>query len=155
MSETHKQQEQGTTTAVTAGPTGPATTRPGPRTEAREEARNETVTKATNAAERRAGELGVDLARVEATGANGQATIEDVEKAALAQMEAFNGARAAATDPEADPVRATASRVLLELDAQRRNAQRRGEAAYANGVAQGYYAVEEIVRALDAGEAGL
>jgi pyruvate/2-oxoglutarate dehydrogenase complex dihydrolipoamide acyltransferase (E2) component len=40
--------------------------------------------KATEAAERKAAELGVDLSRVAGTGADGQVKVEDVEKAAEA-----------------------------------------------------------------------
>ncbi len=58
-----------------------------PETSARNDASGtadltETDVKATEAAEERAGELGVDLSSIEGTGADGNITVEDVEKAA-------------------------------------------------------------------------
>ena len=49
-----------------------------------EAAEEEGKVHATEAAERRAGELGVDLSAVEGTGQGGRITVGDVEKAARA-----------------------------------------------------------------------
>lgn len=55
------------------------------------------------------------------------------------------------TEVDVDPVRAKADELMQSLDVRRRQAQRRGDAEFANGLAEGYYALEEIARYIEAG----
>jgi pyruvate/2-oxoglutarate dehydrogenase complex dihydrolipoamide acyltransferase (E2) component len=52
-----------------------------------ETAEEEGKVHATEAAERKAGELGVDLSTVEGTGKGGRITVDDVQKAAKARAD--------------------------------------------------------------------
>jgi len=71
----------------------------------------ETETKATDAAQRRAEEAGLDLASIEGTGADRQVTAQDVDRA-VAAAEAKQGAIAAA---EEESSRAAAEAAAEEL----------------------------------------
>ena len=79
--------------AATAGPAGAKATRPDGGGRAARESRQAAKdasgrVSASPAARKRAGELGIDLATVEATGPNGRVTSEDIERAYAASLEA-------------------------------------------------------------------
>lgn len=106
-----------------------------------------TILEATEAAKKKAEELDVDLATVTGTGKDGNITVSDIERAAKEQEAAVEQAREQAEqqqEEQHDELRQVVEREMASLNTRRRDAQRRGEAAYANGLAEGYYALEEL-----------
>lgn len=110
-----------------------------------------TILEATEAAKKKAEELDVDLATVTGTGKDGNITVSDIERAAKEQEAAVEQAREQAEqqqEEQHDELRQVVEREMASLNTRRRDAQRRGEAAYANGLAEGYYALEELRRVI-------
>ena len=102
----------------------------------------ETSVRATEAAERKAQELGVDLAGVTGTGADGQVKVEDVERAAKSVEGSVEGADVEGSAGDSEGERYFEARLNPDLGDQ--TSIRIGEKTYSNGTRMSESEYEEL-----------
>ena len=99
----------------------------------------------TDEARDKADELGVEISTVTGSGKDGRILVSDVERAATEQ-EAVREQADKLQAAEQEELRNKIESSMTSLDSRRKDAQRRGDTGFANGLAEGYYAVEELLR---------